>query len=404
VAGFTCSGGGATMLADHAEHIGIAFPQPSAALSEELCTLLPPTATVTNPLDYTTPIWGVPERTAPVFAAAMRGARDAALLVQDYPLDGLDESKPDYLSDATTFIEAARAAGLPAAVCSTLPENLDRETREILAARGVAPMQGIHEALNAIAGAAWHGHRRAAILSGERAPLIAGPPHQAADIIDEVTGKAHLRAAGLSVPEGDLTTGANASEAAKRLGFPVALKMVSRQLPHKSEVGAVRLGLRDAREVVAAVELMRTDVAAHDRAAVTDRFLVERMAQPPVAELMVSIRVDPQFGLAMTLASGGVLVELIDDATTLLLPASRVDIAGALGRLKVSRLIDGYRAWPAADRKAVVDALERLAAYATAHPEIAEIEINPLFVLPASVVAVDVLMRVSASASDAVTA
>jgi succinyl-CoA synthetase beta subunit len=213
-----------------------------------------------------------------------------------------------------------------------------------------------------------------------------------------------LPALAQNAPEGDLTTGANASEAAKRLGFPVALKMVSRQLPHKSEVGAVRLGLRDAREVVAAVELMRTDVAAHDRAAVTDRFLVERMAQPPVAELMVSIRVDPQFGLAMTLASGGVLVELIDDATTLLLPASRVDIAGALGRLKVSRLIDGYRAWPAADRKAVVDALERLAAYATAHPEIAEIEINPLFVLPASVVAVDVLMRVSASASDAVTA
>ena len=404
VAGFTCSGGGATMLADHGERIGLEFPQPSATVAAELRRLLPPTATVSNPLDYTTPIWGLRERTAPVFAAALRDPHDAALIVQDYPLAGLDESRPHYLSDAESFIDAASAAGLPAAVCSTLPENLDRETREMLAARGVAPMQGLHEALNAIAGAAWHGRRRAEILDRGLEPLVAAPLSDTAETIDEAAGKEHLRAAGLPVPEGIVATGAEAPQAAGRLGFPVALKMVSAGLPHKSEAGAVRLGLRDASAVEAAVADMRTDVTAHDPAAVTDRFLVERMERTPVAELLISVRADPQFGLAMTLASGGVLVELIDDAVTLLLPASRAELAAALASLKVSRLLDGYRGRPAVDRDAVVDALQRLACYATAHREIAEIEINPLFVLPAGVVAVDVLMRVACATARAVSA
>ncbi len=408
IAGFTCSGGGATMMADHGEKIGLAFPQPSTGTATRLRGLLPSTATVSNPLDYTTPIWGVTERTAPVFAAAMDGTHDAALLVQDYPLAGLDESKPHYLSDAKTFIAAAKAADLPAAVCSTLAENLDSETRQMLAKNGVAPLQGIHEALNAIAGAAWYGRLRAEILDRGVEPLLAAPlpntPPYTAETIDEAAGKEHLRAAGVPVPEGIVATGAEAPQAAGRLGFPVALKMVSVGLPHKSEAGAVRLGLRDASAVGAAVAGMRTDVTAHDPVAVTDRFLVERMEESPVAELLISVRADPQFGLAITIASGGVLVELITDAVTLLLPASRAELAAALASLKVSRLLDGYRGRPAADRDAVVDTLQRLACYATAHPEIAEIEINPLFVLPAGVVAIDVLIRVACATARSVSA
>jgi acyl-CoA synthetase (NDP forming) len=166
----------------------------------------------------------------------------------------------------------------------------------------------------------------------------------------------------------------------------------------------VRLGLRDASAVEAAVAGMRTDVTAHDPVAVTDRFLVERMERTPVAELLISVRADPQFGLAITIASGGVLVELITDAVTLLLPASRAELAAALASLKVSRLLDGYRGRPAADRDAVVDTLQRLACYATAHREIAEIEINPLFVLPAGVVAIDVLIRVACATARSVSA
>jgi len=395
VAGFTCSGGGATMLADHAETIGLEFPQPSAATATELRRLLPPTAAVSNPLDYTTPIWGVSERTGPVFAAALSYGYDAALIVQDYPLAGLDESKPHYLNDAKSFIAAAAAASIPAAVCSTLPENLDRETRDMLTSHGVAPMQGLHETLNAIAGAAWHGRRRRQIFDEGCEPLIAIFPSDTAKIIHEAAGKLHLRAAGLAVPDGTVNTGADAPEASARLGFPVALKMVSPNLPHKTEAGAVRLNLRDIRDVQAAVTQMRADVTAHDPSAATDCFLVERMVEPPITELMVNVRTDSQFGLAMTIASGGVLVEMLDDAVTLLLPASRAQIERALGGLRIARLLDGFRGRPGAGRKAAIDALQQLADYAAVHREITEIEINPLFVHPHSVVAVDVLMRVA---------
>jgi acyl-CoA synthetase (NDP forming) len=94
IAGLTCSGGSAAMLADYAETIGLAFPPPTRGTAERLAQCLPYTATVSNPLDYTTPIWGIPERTRPVFESMLRESYAAAVLVQDYPLAGLDESKP----------------------------------------------------------------------------------------------------------------------------------------------------------------------------------------------------------------------------------------------------------------------------------------------------------------------
>ena len=143
VADLTCSGGAAAMLADCAQVVGLRFPPPSNRAAERLAERLPGTATVSHPLDYTTPIWGLPERVRPVFETVLRDPFDVAVIVQDYPLDGLDESKDSYLNDARKFVAATQAAGVPAAVCSTLPENIDRATREMLVAQGVAPMQGI---------------------------------------------------------------------------------------------------------------------------------------------------------------------------------------------------------------------------------------------------------------------
>ena len=114
-----------------------------------------------------------------MFEAVLADPCDIALMVQDYPLEGLDESKDSYLSDARSFIAASRAAGVRAAVCSTLPENLDRTTREMLVAAGVAPMQGLREALDAIAGAVWHGRRRQRMREEARADGVgtgAAPP------------------------------------------------------------------------------------------------------------------------------------------------------------------------------------------------------------------------------------
>ena len=394
VLGITCSGGGATMLADYGETIGLCFPQPEKETAQILEQELPDIATVSNPLDYTTPIWGVPERVLPVFRTACRDDYDTAVMVQDFPLPGLDESKSLYLNDTRSFMAAVKDAGLPAAVCSSLPENIDSETRDYLVGEGIAPLQGITEALNAVAAASWYGARRSQILSREPASLMAARRSGGLTLLDEQAGKELLKDAGVVIPEGRCVGREGIREAADQLGYPLVLKMVSANLPHKSEAGAVRLNLRSGEDAVCAAEQMLLDVTRSAPTAVADRFLIERMVEGAAAELLVGIRCDPQFGLAMTLASGGVFVELVDDAQTLLLPASERDILDALCQLKVARLLGGFRGRPVVDIERVASELVKLGRFAQSQAGgLAELEINPLFILKDGVCAVDVLMH-----------
>lgn len=393
VAGFTCSGGGATMLADHAEGIGLDFPPFPPETRAVLTTLLPPTATVSNPLDYTTPIWGDPARTGPVFAAAIKGlVVDAALLVQDYPAAGLDDSLIYYRHDAAAFIAAAKAQSIPAAICATLPENIDHATRDWLVAQGVAPMQGLPETLNALRAAVIWTQRRAQILAAPPAPLYRPPETRLAQLLDEAQAKALLCGYGLPIPQGDCVSGDQVQAAARRIGGRVALKMLGPRLAHKSDAGAVALNLT-AHDMPAALATMRAAVHAHDPKALTDRFLVEAMAPRPLAELLVGLRRDDQFGLVMTLGSGGVLVELLADAVTLLLPATPDDIMAALNRLRLARLLAGYRGAPATDLPALADTLSTLAQAFARSPKILEIEVNPMFIGQDGVQIVDALVR-----------
>lgn len=395
IAGFTCSGGGATMLADHAERIGLSFPGFGAEDAADLADLLPAIATVSNPLDYTTPIWGLDAVTYQVFAAALaRVDVDCALLVQDYPAAELDQSKIHYQKDAAAFVRAADWQGLPTAICATFPENLDASTRGALIDQGVAPMQGLHETLNAIRDAADWGEAQARILSDPPQAIGRGYPSRKAEMVLEADGKAWLIAAGIAVPDGRLVASSYAVQAAEDIGYPVAVKMMSPHLAHKTEAGAVALGLGGAGEVVQAIEEMRASVAQYDPCAVTDSFLVEALCPVPLAELIVGIRSDAQFGYALTLGSGGILVELVSDVETLLLPCTASDIGTALQRLKVGRMLTGFRGRKPVDLDAVSAALLALCQQVQRHGDsILELEINPLFVYEDSVIAVDVLLH-----------
>ena len=392
--GFTCSGGGATMLADYAEKINLSFLPVDPMHERGLAALLPDIATVSNPLDYTTPIWGQPKLTYPVFAKAIAAIEaDTAVLVQDYPADGLDGSKIFYQRDAAAFARATKDHGIPAAICSTLPENIDEETRQFLIGEGVAPMQGIHEALNAIHGSANWLQARERILSAEDVPLLLAWEWSEQVMVMEHEGKRWLTANGIAVPEGRVVSMEQLGAAASEVGYPVVLKMISPFLAHKTEAGAVVLNLKDADSVFTAAVQMKADVTAYNPKAVADRFLVEAMSPAPLAELIVTLRGDPQFGAALVLGSGGILVELVGDAVTLLLPTSLDDIARALKKLRVGGLLEGFRGRPKADLQNIGIQIHRLCkAYLKEHKNIAEIEINPLFVYADKVCAVDALL------------
>ena len=396
VAGFTCSGGGATMLADHAERIDLVFPVVDPKQENDLSALLPDIATVSNPLDYTTPIWGQAEMTYPVFAKAISAIEaDTAVLLQDYPAAGLDSSKSFYRADAIAFAEATTEKGLPAIICATLPENMDLETRQLLISKGVAPMQGIHETLNAIQDSANWKEARSYILSEKPEHLLRAIPSSEKRVLPESEGKDWFKRNSFNVPEGKIVSAQQLGKAANAVGYPVALKMISRRLAHKTEAGAVVLNLRDEGSLRLAASKMKSDVAAYDAKAVSDLFLVEAMSPNPLAELIINFRQDPQFGAALVLGSGGVLVELLADSATLLLPTRPVEIIRVLKSLRVGRLLEGFRGRPAADIEQVATEIYKLSVtYQKNMKTIAEIEINPLFVYQAEVSAIDVLIQV----------
>ena len=174
---------------------------------------------------------------------------------------------------------------------------------------------------------------------------------------------------------------------AEAVGFPVTLKVSSTSLAHKSDVGGLALNLQTRAD---------TQEAAKRLGQLGDELLVEEMIQGAVCELIVGLKRDPQFGLALVLGAGGVLTELLADSATLILPASRVEIERALSGLRVARLIDGYRG-KSGDRPALLDAIEAIAEFAADHADtIEELDVNPLLVLPPGkgVVVVDALLRI----------
>lgn len=208
-------------------------------------------------------------------------------------------------------------------------------------------------------------------------------------MLNEVAAKQALQAFGLAVPQGRCVPAHEAADAAQELGYPVVVKAVSDTLAHKTEAGGVKLNLKNAGEVQNAVASM-----AH----LTSEFLVEKMASDGVAELIVGISRDAQFGLALTLGAGGILVELLQDTATLLLPVSRADIHAALQGLKTWPLLEGYRGKAPGDVDALVDAVSAIAAYAQAHADrLLELDVNPIVVLPHGwgVVAVDALIHLT---------
>ena len=401
IAGFTCSGGGATMLADSAAPLELDFVQPSSHTATALTQLLPHTATVTNPLDYTTPIWGDYERTLPVFKCLLKDEYDSAVLVQDYPAAGLDESKPHYRADSDSFIKACRIANIPAAICSTLPENLDAETRSHVLQAGVAPMQGIETCMEAMNAAANYGKRRAV--------LLANPPHpfRRAEVmgsrfrqLDEATAKSILAKASLHVPPFHQLPMAKAIS--KKidyidLAYPVAAKICSSDICHKTEIGGVQLNISSKSELTTAIASIINNVEHHAPDARLDGILIESMINNAILELMASLRRDPQFGLVLTIASGGVMTEILQDASTVLVPADDISLLAALDSLRIAPLFDGFRGGQAASRTAVLDQIKGLVSLMKAAPDIKEIEINPIMVGKDYACCADALINISST-------
>lgn len=398
---FTCSGGSSSLGADVADRVGLDLPPLSATQADGLRRALPYFATVSNPLDYNTSLWGKEEPLRDVFTTVMGEGYDAGVLLIDFtpPAFGTADSE---FAVTRALIRAHRDTGVPAYAVSLLPDLLPAEARELLSASGVPPLQGLQEGFKAIAAAVAFGEHRARVCAhGALPPVSAVGPLPAGVVprlLDEWESKQRLAHYGLPIPAGRLVGAAEAGAAAETLGFPVVVKVVSAAVPHKTEAGAVRLGLGDAAAVRASIDEMVQAVKRHAPAATADRFLVEPMVPGAVAEILIGVTRRDDFGLALAIGTGGTMVELVRDVRMLLLPVDRAAVARAIRSLSVARLLDGFRGKPKGDVEALIDAVLAVARFAEAHAErLVEVDVNPVLVLPTGqgVVAVDALLRLA---------
>ncbi|MGB2892470.1 MAG: acetate--CoA ligase family protein, partial [Albidovulum sp.] len=196
--------------------------------------------------------------------------------------------------------------------------------------------------------------------------------------LDEAEGKALLKAAGVAVPRSVRAPTLSALKTgAADLAAPFVLKGLG--FAHKTEAGAVRIGLESLdgqSEIPGAVG-----------------YLLEEMVTGTVAEVLVGLRRDAVYGVTLTLGLGGVTAEVLSDTVTLVWPVTEAEVLGAMRRLRLWPLLDGYRGRPKADTGAVAAMALALGRLLAARPELEEIEINPVLVLEAGAIAVDALIR-----------
>ncbi len=378
----SCSGGEAGLAADLALGRGVTFPAFDAATKSRVTATLNEFVAIDNPLDYHTFIWGDEEKLRNTFTAVLSGGFGCGLLILDFPPPHSDPTQ--WHKTARAFAAAAKANRARAAIVSTLPECMPLELAERLLANGIAPMMNLNDAIAAMEAAAFIGANWSA-----REGTSPGAAHHSNQMgkdvhpstLTESAAKKILKKFGLAVPKGAVCAARDAVMTAEKIGYPVTLKVSSTAIAHKTEAGGVALNLTSAKHVREAARRMGE---------ISDELLVERMVTGAVAELIIGVKRDPQFGLALVIGAGGVLAELLQDSVSLLLPTTRSEITQACETLKVWKLVTGFRG-KSGDAEATYKAIESVAAFALAH-DVEELDINPLLVLKKGAVAVDALV------------
>ena len=422
----TVSTGEASLVADLVPRTGLDLPPLPEAARTRILELLPTMGYVGNPMDP----WGAADPAmayGAVFESmAASDAYDVLVLVHDFPYKSMP-AEVATANEVTAELLAAtrdRPHILPVYVSLTSGEP-PPETKALLDERGDgAPLlRGALEAFTAIASVArWEGARARRVdrgpwrdawptLAADRTAyglgLAASPEVSAAGgsgattaalaALSESDSLDLLRGAGLAVTPAITAADADAAVAAARsLGQrPVALKFDAAEVPHKSDLGLVRLGLLGDDDVRAAADALLATARGHGLDA--GGLLVEPMADPGV-ELIVGLRRDASFGPAVVVGLGGLLTEVLDDVAIRLAPVDRETALGMLAELRGAQILDGVRGAAAVDRGAVADLIVALARLSEARPDIVEVDLNPVIASATGALAVDALVALAARA------
>lgn len=401
---FTNGGGAGVVAADAAARAGIALPEPDATTMAALSACLPPTWSHGNPVDI-------------IGDAPVQRYVDGLNALLDAPSTGalLFMHAPTAIVDSRAIARACLPLLQPRrerVLACWVGAGSVADARQQFEDAGISCHDTPEAAVRAFEMLATYRRNQALLLEApatsdtlpprvdEARAIVAAAMAAGRTALDEVDGKRLLAAYGIPVvPTLRTAPGADeAASAAREIGYPVALKIVSPDIPHKSDVGGVALGLADEAALRRAADAMIDAITRRLPAARIEGFSVQRMAHRPHAqELIVGASVDATFGPVLMVGQGGTAVEVLGDRAIALPPLNRVLAMEAVSRTRVARLLAGWRDHPPARLDALADTLVALGQMQADLPELAELDVNPLWVDEEGVLALDARVRLSAA-------
>lgn len=380
VAIITNAGGPGIMAADAVEHAGMKVASLHPEIADELREKLPAAASVGNPIDVLGD--ADPSRYAMAVEAAQNDPTvDAVIVILTPQAMTRPTETARAIAAATHGVKPVLAAfmggedvlpGREELVAANLPDYPSPE-------RAVAALKSMVEY------AAWRLRPPRIVarfpVNRRRVERIISRQLRTGRLyIGEVKAKDILRAYDFVVPDGRLvTTVEEATEAAPRIGYPLAMKIVSPDIIHKSDIGGVRLNLNSPQEVADAFELMMLRIRRRAPEAFLEGVYLERMV-PKGREVILGMTRDPQFGPMLMFGLGGIFVEVMKDVTFHLAPITSAEAMEMLMGTRSYKLLEGVRGEQGVNLSAIGEALQRISQLVTDFPQIAELDINPFIV------------------------
>jgi acetate---CoA ligase (ADP-forming) len=389
------SGGAAIMAADKAEEHGVPMPQPSAAATAVLLQHIPDFGSARNPCDVTAQVVNNPQSLWACGEALLADEQYGALVMPQPVAFDFHTPRIAALGDLSNK-HGKITCNVMVSQWLQGPGALEAEMNPY-----VAQFRSMDRCFAALA--AWHAYherRQAGPRDWRRASDTSAAKLAAArlenshgSILAEREAKAVLASYGVPVVEERLVQAeVEAVAAAETLGYPVVLKVESPDLPHKTEAGVVRLGLKDAATVRQAYQSILANAHKASPAARITGVLVQPMI-PSGVEIMVGARVDPQLGPLIVAGFGGIMVELLRDTSIELAPVTHAEARAMLRRLKGAKLLDGFRGSAPIDVDRLAQVICRLSEFAADQADrLAELDVNPLICSADGIVAVDALI------------
>jgi acetate---CoA ligase (ADP-forming) len=388
----TNSGGPGIVAADAAIRHGLELPAPSAATQTALAHRLPSIASLSNPMDMTADV-GADQYRDTLTTLLATPEIDGALVIAT-PTGTMTGS-----SVAQAILDARKTSPKAVVACLFGLTDLSQDV-EFLEGHGIPAFTFPEEAVEGLGQLAryrsWRTRpqtevRTFPVDTAAATGAIARARAEGRLILPEYSARTLLTAYGLGFPRSSLVTSADAAaRAATEIGFPVVLKVASPDISHKTDVGGVAVGLRDADAVRQAFAQMDARVRAAVPSAHIEGYEVEEQITGG-KEVLIGLQRDADFGPIVVFGMGGIYVEVLRDVTFRLAPLRPLSAQRMVRSIKMFPLLEGVRGEPPSDLGALEEAIERVSQLAVERPEIAELDLNPMIVRPAGhgVVAVD---------------